>query len=37
MNDDLEELGEPVHVPECVGWGCLLIVVLALFALRGCF
>ena len=31
-----EEYGEPVHVPEFVGWGCLLIVALLVFALRGC-
>lgn len=36
MNPHEDEYGEPVHVPEFVGWGCLLIVVIAVFALRGC-
>lgn len=36
VNDDLEEFGEPIHIPEFVGWGCLLVVALAVFALRGC-
>lgn len=37
MTDEPEERGDPIHIPEPVGWGCLLIVAAMIFLMRGCF